>query len=186
MDFGDILDKWDAMHRTERQKQKSAPQVSHKKANAPTKEEKENAALKKRLQKSGEPKINPQELWMRRYGVVDKDALEEKVQVREQYKGRKELERMKCDATIDLHGLTQDEAHLVLGRFVTDCENRGYKKILIVHGKGIHTRGADPVLAVLVKKFIEHDKRLGTSGHPDLSGGRTGATWVILKKNIYN
>ena len=186
MDFGDILDQWDAMQKTERQKQKSVPQVSHKKANAPTREEKEHASLKKHLPYPVSPSINPQELWLRRYGVIDKDALEAKTQVREKFKGRKELERMKIDDKIDLHGQTQDEANILLERFVTDCENRGCKKILIVHGKGIHSRGADPVLNVLVKNFIEHDKRLGTSGHPDLSGGGTGATWVILKNNIFN
>ncbi|MGP1457781.1 MAG: Smr/MutS family protein [Treponema sp.] len=186
MDFGDILDQWDSIKKAETQKKKSAPQISHKKANAPTQEEKEQSALKKTLQKVDEPKINAQELWMRRHGVVDKDALEEKAQARQKFKGRKELERMKIDDKIDLHGLTQDEARIRLESFVTDSERRGLKKILIVHGKGIHTRGADPVLATLVKKIIERDKRLGTSGHPDLSGGGTGATWVILKNNIFN
>ena len=62
MDFGDILDQWDAMQKTERQKQKSVPQVSHKKANAPTREEKEHASLKKHLQTPATPTINPQEL----------------------------------------------------------------------------------------------------------------------------
>ena len=183
MDFGDILEQWNDMQKNAAKRNKKGAQVSHKKANAPTAEEKAYADL---CGKQNEPRINPQELWMRRYGVVDKDALEEKTRVRNQFKSRKELERMKCDAKLDLHGLTQDEAYLRLESFVTDCERQKFKKILIVHGKGIHTRGADPVLAFLVKKFIEQDKRLGTSGHPDLSGGGTGATWVILKNNIFD
>ena len=182
MDFGDILEQWDEMQKNAAKQKKGAAQVSHKKANAPSAEEKAAAALRGN---SNEPRINAQELWMRRYGIVDKDALEERTEARERFKSRKELERMKIDDKIDLHGQTQDEANILLERFVTDCENRGCKKILIVHGKGIHSRGADPVLNVLVKNFIEHDKRLGTSGHPDLSGGGTGATWVILKNNIY-
>ena len=61
-------------------------------------------------------------------------------------------------------------------------ELRGLKKVLIVHGKGIHTHGNDPVLGELVRKFIERDKRCGTSGHPKMkSEGGTGVTWVILK-----
>ena len=44
MNFGDILNQWDDVQRSEKQKAKEkpkAPQVSHKMANAPTKEEKE-------------------------------------------------------------------------------------------------------------------------------------------------
>ena len=182
MDFGDILEQWDEMQKNAAKQKKGAAQVSHKKANAPSAEEKAAAAL---CGNSNEPRINAQELWMRRYGIVDKDALEEHTEARERFKSRKELERMNCDEKLDLHGCTQDEAYLRLESFVTDCERRKLKKILIVHGKGIHTRGTDPVLASLVKKFIEQDKRLGSSGHPDLSGGGSGATWVILKNNIY-
>ena len=32
-----------------------------------------------------------------------------------------------------------------------------------------------------VRLFIEQDKRLGSSGHPDRNNGGTGATWVLLK-----
>lgn len=89
---------------------------------------------------------------------------------------------MKPQAYIDLHGLHQDEAERKLNDFVTVCCRRGIKKILIIHGKGIHTTGADPVLGKLVHNFIEQDKRCGTSGHPkSKQEGGSGATWVILK-----
>jgi DNA-nicking Smr family endonuclease len=53
---------------------------------------------------------------------------------------------------------------------------------MIIHGKGIHTSGTDPVLGKLVRSFIERDKRCGASGHPkNKAEGGTGATWVILK-----
>ena len=38
-----------------------------------------------------------------------------------------------------------------------------------------------PVLGQEVRLFIEQDKRLGSSGHPDRNNGGTGATWVLLK-----
>ena len=37
---------------------------------------------------------------------------------------------------------------------------RKIKKIMIVHGKGIHTHGSDPVLGEMVRKFIEQDKSI--------------------------
>ena len=72
--------------------------------------------------------------------------------------------------------------NMALNSFITDCKRRGLKKVMIIHGKGIHTSGTDPVLGKLVRSFIERDKRCGTSGHPkNKAEGGTGATWVILK-----
>jgi len=88
---------------------------------------------------------------------------------------------MPIEARIDLHGLTQDEARSRLVVFVGDCAKRGLRKILIVHGKGIHTTGSESVLGEVVRKFIEQDKRCGRSGHPDRRMGGRGATWVCLK-----
>lgn len=192
MDFGDILDQWENYEKNQARKQKESGknQVSRKKANAPTKEEKELEKARKEARegydflKEREKKINPTELWLRRYGTLDKDAMEEESREREKFQSRSYISRMKCDSRIDLHGLTRDEAWTRLDAFVGDCESRGFKKIMIVHGKGIHTKGTDPVLGEMVRKFIEVDKRLGTSGHPESSQGGKGSTWVILKKNI--
>lgn len=185
--MNDILNQWDRYQSEEKRKQKGSGknQVSHKKANAPTPEEKA-AHLKKDIdaliEKENSKNINPMELWLRRYGTVDKDKIREEAEEAGKLSNREYLIKMKPEATIDLHGLHQDEAEQRLDSFVTDCKRRGLKKILIIHGKGIHTTGTDPVLGKLVKSFIERDKRLGTSGHPKskMEGG-SGATWVILK-----
>lgn len=192
MDFGDILEQWEnyGKNQAKRQKESGKNQGSRKKANAPTKEEKEIEKARKEADegydflKEREKKINPTELWLRRYGTVDKDAMEEESRDREKFRSRSYISQMKCDSRIDLHGLTRDEAWAQLDAFVGDCERRGFKKIMIVHGKGIHTKGTDPVLGEMVRKFIEVDKRLGTSGHPESNQGGKGSTWVILKKNI--
>ena len=46
MDFGDILEQWDEMQKNAAKQKKGAAQVSHKKANAPSAEEKAAAALR--------------------------------------------------------------------------------------------------------------------------------------------
>lgn len=189
MDFGDILAQWDAQQKAAVRKQKESGknQVSHKKANAPSAEEKARAQQKKDFDfvTEREKKINPQELWLRRYGVIDKDALAEQEEHRTKYADRSVLVRMPPEAHIDLHGLTRDEAWKQLEAFVAQCDSRKLKKIMIVHGKGIHSKSSDPVLGEMVRTFIETDKRLGLSGHPDASGGGKGATWVILKNNLF-
>ena len=184
MDMNDILNTWDKMQKDQVRKQKESGHntVSHKKANAPTKEEKEIAKAKKMdFSDDFEKRINPTELWLRRYGVIDKDKMIEETEERQRQMDRTYLANMAPEAHLDLHGLHQDEALFRLESFVADCKRRGLKKILIVHGKGIHSHGSDPVLGELVRKFIERDKRLGQSGHPDKRLGGNGATWVIIK-----
>ena len=191
MDKNDILNRWDKIQSEEKRKQKESGknQVSHKKANAPTKEEKAlaeekdfNKRLEKQINEQNSTQINPMELWLRRYGTIDKDKLSEETQERQKFQDRNYLVSMKCEAFLDLHGLHQDEAESRLNNFITDCKNRGLKKVMIIHGKGIHTSGTDPVLGKLVRSFIERDKRCGASGHPkNKAEGGTGATWVILK-----
>lgn len=187
MDMGDILAQWDNIQsdKVKKQKESGKNTVSHKKANAPTPEEKALAKEKDfeaNLRAENSKEINPMELWLRRYGTIDKDKLAE-----EQYERTKEQDRnyilnMKPEARLDLHGLHQDEARVKLDSFITDCCRKGLRKVIIIHGKGIHTTGTDPVLGELVRKFIEHDKRCGSSGHPKTKQeGGSGATWVILK-----
>lgn len=187
MDMGDILAQWDNIQsdKVKKQKESGKNNVSHKKANAPTPEEKALAKEKDfeaKLRAENSKEINPMELWLRRYGTIDKDKL-----AKEQYERTKEQDRnyilnMKPEARLDLHGLHQDEARVKLDSFITDCCRKGLRKVIIIHGKGIHTTGTDPVLGELVRKFIEHDKRCGSSGHPKTKQeGGSGATWVILK-----
>lgn len=178
MDFGEILDKWEKMQKSQgKAKNRTESNVSRKKANAGSVEK----SAEQLMQEQMSQKINPMELWLRRYGTVDKDALEEKSRQSEQMRDREYLKRMKPEARIDLHGLTRDEAWSRLENFVQDCLRRGLKKIEIVHGKGIHSHGSDPVLGQMVRTFIEQNKHLGTSGHNDRNHGGTGATWVLLK-----
>ena len=187
MDMGDILAQWDNIQsdKVKKQKESGKNTVSHKKANAPTPEEKALAKEKdfeEKLRAENSKEINPMELWLRRYGTIDKDKLAEDQYERTKEQDRNYILNMKPEARLDLHGLHQDEAQVKLDSFITDCCRKGLRKVIIIHGKGIHTTGTDPVLGELVRKFIEHDKRCGSSGHPKTKQeGGSGATWVILK-----
>lgn len=194
MDFGDILNQWDGVQKAEKSKAKErtkVPQVSHKMANAPTPEEKaarkraklaaEGRLYEEQMKEDAKKQINPMELWLRRYGVTDKDKAADEYEERSKMESREYLRTMRPEARIDLHGLTREEAWARLNSFVNDCIRRGLKKILIIHGKGNHSHGSDPVLGPMVKTFIEQNKNLGSSGHPDRAMGGSGATWVIIK-----
>jgi DNA-nicking Smr family endonuclease len=178
MNMGDILDQWDDLKKKEKaaaREKAKAPQVSHKKANA-------GEPVKKSAAPSKNPAVNPMEVWLRKYGTIDKDKIAEEHQERTKQQDREYVLNLRPEAYLDLHGLHQDEARMRLDSFITDCKKRGLRKVQIIHGKGIHTQGTDPVLGELVRRFIESDPRCGTSGHPkNKAEGGTGATWIILK-----
>jgi DNA-nicking Smr family endonuclease len=173
MNFGDILAQWEKTGNVKTNRNSSGKEWRNKKANAGFDES--TTAEKKQ-----KPEINPMELWLRRHTVTDKDAISEKLAQQEKGLDREMLHKKSPDASIDLHGLTQEEAWSRLDSFVTECVKRKLKKILIIHGKGNHSAEL-PVLMNMVRSFIECDPRLGESGHPGAKDGGRGATWVLLK-----
>jgi DNA-nicking Smr family endonuclease len=182
MDFGDILKTWDDLQKNPSQKKN---QVSHKKANAPTKDEKaahiQGYSYEEIMAQNSMSALNAQEIWMRKFGTVDKDKIIEETEAQKKFSDANYLRALAPQASVDLHQLTQDEAWQKLESFVSVCKKRGLKKILIIHGKGNHSHGTEPVLGKMVRLFIEQDKRLGISGHPDRNHGGNGATWVVIK-----
>ncbi len=193
MNFGDILDAWEQEQKNGSKKApKSTGQEWRNKKTEPDSASnsapKTSGASSSNVKKAGgagkntgDSRINPMTEWLRRYGVVDKDAVAEKAMEQEKQKDRAWLLDMPYEAQIDLHGLTAEEATVRLDQFVGECYKRGIRKILIIHGKGNHSEDA-PVLSGMVRSFIERDYRLGESGHPDKKDGGKGATWVILRE----
>jgi len=127
------------------------------------------------------PKVNPMDVWLRRYGTQDKDTVtdNEEASVTPAEK-RRRLRAKNCEAVIDLHGLTRDEAWTRLDSFFSDCRKKGLEKILIIHGKGTHSV-ENPVLRQMVSSFLEQNSHAGESGVSSKDDGGSGSTWVILK-----
>jgi len=94
---------------------------------------------------------------------------------------RRRLIQKKPDSSIDLHGLTQDEAWDKLDNFFRISRSRGHEKVLIIHGKGNHSKN-EGVLRELCRRYIEYCTFAGASGCNSASKGGSGATWVLLKK----
>lgn len=196
MDFGDILDEWDRETAKPRGKQNIKADERKKTARA------KDAASDGAADDSGgaggaggcgspsrdvssrdvsSQRANPMDVWLRRYGTVNKDSLleaaGEQVSKAEE---RRRLRAMKCEAVIDLHGLTRDDAWRRLESFFADSVRRGLKKVLIIHGKGVHSAD-DPVLSRMVRLFIEQNSHAGESGASERDAGGSGSTWVLLK-----
>ena len=96
---------------------------------------------------------------------------------------------------LDLHGFSLVEANKIVKNFIINSFNSGYKKLLIVTGKGLRSKSHDnpylseklSVLKYSVPEYIKNDENLAnkinsvsTAGIKD---GGEGAIYIFLKNN---
>ncbi len=184
-DFGQILKEWEESQRKSKmENSKGQNQKSHKKANAPSAQEKELLKMGYTMEDVADDDSNANDAllaWLNHYGTVDKDKINCDADQNSKMHNREYLHHLRCEASLDLHGMTRDQAWTRLDAFISDCKRRGLKKVMIVHGKGNHSQTGESVLPSMVRTFIEQDKRLGEAGHPDKKDGGNGSTWVIIR-----
>ena len=166
MDFGDILSEWD---------KETAKPYGKKRLKE---DEKHGISV---ISTETLAKAHPVDVWLRRYGIQDKDnTAGEECETITPAERRQLKHAMKPEAVIDLHGCTRDEAWSRLEAFFADSQCRGLQKILIIHGKGTHSDNGS-VLQQVVKHFIEQNRHAGESGLSKKEDGGSGSTWVLLK-----
>jgi DNA-nicking Smr family endonuclease len=61
----------------------------------------------------------------------------------------------KVDAELDLHGMRRDKARDELGLFIRYANQRRFRCICIIHGKGYGSAGGEPVLRGMVHSWLE-------------------------------
>jgi len=118
--------------------------------------------------------------WSSVHGIQNKDVENKDIPISAQEK-RRRLRNKKPDAELDIHGKTRDEAWQELDAFFGGAKEKGFEKIVVVHGKGNHSAG-ESVLKRVVMEFIERCPFAGESGKEKTSAGGEGATWVLLKE----
>ena len=108
----------------------------------------------------------------------------------------KKNNRFHITKSLDLHGLTLDEANIKVENFITDCFDRKVSKVIIVTGKGLHSQNdKDPyisekfgILKNSVPDFIKNNPSLMTKiksiTSAEISDGGSGAFYVFLKKKL--
>ena len=89
--------------------------------------------------------------------------------------------KLPVDGTLDLHGLTAAEAESRLNVFFAKARKAGWRKVIVIHGKGIHSK-EEPVLKKVVMDFIARSPMAGAHGIPGAADGGSGAVWVAVKK----
>ena len=99
---------------------------------------------------------------------------------------------------LDLHGSSLIEANKIVKNFIINSFNSGYKKLLIVTGKGLRSKSHDnpylseklSVLRYSVPEYIKNDENLNNKisriVQADIKDGGEGAIYIFLKnkKNL--
>jgi len=152
MDFAQILDEW------EKDKAKRRPQHSES-----------GEGSRKVL----EEWLNSEENW-KYYDKGSPEPEDDAAALRQR------LRKMEPEDELDLHGLTIEESLVRLDRFLSEAVQRGLQKVLIVHGKGNHSKSG-AVLPKAVVEYLQKSPLAGELGTPRRENGGSGATWVIIK-----
>jgi DNA-nicking Smr family endonuclease len=82
---------------------------------------------------------------------------------------------------LDLHGLTGDEAALATAEFLAGCKRLGLRCVRIVHGKGLRSRGREPVLKRRIRKLLTRRDEVLAFVEPRAIHGGGGAVVVLLE-----
>jgi DNA-nicking Smr family endonuclease len=89
-------------------------------------------------------------------------------------------------AHVDLHGLLKDEAKTQLEAFLLRSRQQGKRCVLVVTGRGLHSKDQVPVLKEALKRwmstarFARHVLAFATARPHD---GGSGAVYVLLKRS---
>jgi DNA-nicking Smr family endonuclease len=90
--------------------------------------------------------------------------------------------KIKIEARIDLHGLTQNEAYKNLEKFLYNCRAEGLRSVLVITGKGL---GGEGVLRAAVPKWLNegHNQQIIRAfSYAAPKDGGEGALYVMLKR----
>ena len=90
--------------------------------------------------------------------------------------------RFSVEDETDLHGLSANEAKTVLREFIVESAERGRGCVRVIHGKGLRSGPAGPVLKERVRRWLaQWDEVLAFVSAQTRHGGG-GAVYVLLRR----
>jgi DNA-nicking Smr family endonuclease len=155
MDFGDILDEWDKI-----KGKREESQTSH-----------------------GEKEASAPGDWLDAKGEGDGNSREHEAEDRSREARR--LAALKPQAVLDLHGMTAERAESAIAAFIDGSAREGLEKVLVIHGKGLHSEGGQGVLKKTARRALESHPLAGRIGEASRFDGGSGALWVLIRGRRY-
>lgn len=86
---------------------------------------------------------------------------------------------------IDLHGFTREEAKEKLACFIEDSQRCGRRTVLVVHGRGLHSKDNVPVLKTGLQVWLSRGsiaRRVLAFTSAQRHDGGVGAVYVLLRR----
>lgn len=93
--------------------------------------------------------------------------------------------RQPIEGRLDLHGMTQSEAHPALDSFIDNAYRAGKRGVLVITGKGTKLDGSVGVLRQAVPRWLNlppNRPRILAFSHATAKDGGEGALYVLLKR----
>lgn len=82
---------------------------------------------------------------------------------------------------LDMHGNNTDAARRLLQEFLYQAQQRDLRCVLVIHGKGINSRGGEGILRRLTRHWLmQHAQVLAYCDAPAKEGG-SGAALLLLR-----
>ncbi len=88
-------------------------------------------------------------------------------------------------AHLDLHGHTREEAKQELNRFIEEAHRRGHRSVLVVHGRGLHSKDQIPVLKESLRIWLSSgriSRHVLAFTSAQRHDGGLGAVYVLLRR----
>lgn len=90
--------------------------------------------------------------------------------------------QMRIEDSLDLHGMTAEEASLRLAGFLTFAVERGLRVLLVVHGKGRGSGHSGPRLKALLNRWLRQRSEVIAFCTAQPKDGGTGAVYLLLRR----
>ncbi len=107
----------------------------------------------------------------------------------------KQNKKVNLTKKIDLHGSSLSKANIIVENFINDCFELGYKKLIIITGKGSRSKNFDnpyrsekmSVLKYAVPEYIKNNlsllSKINRITKASQEDGGDGAFYIFLKNN---
>ena len=100
---------------------------------------------------------------------------------------RREIRKLKKGEYIvrdrrDLHGMTGADALASVGRFIENSRHAHHRCVCIIHGRGLHSDGNQPILKTRVREYLRTHRSVLAYADAPVSDGGSGAVYVLLRK----
>ena len=92
-----------------------------------------------------------------------------------------QIRRMAAQDELDLHEMLLDDAVAATRSFLDSSYSKGLKKVRIITGKGIHSKGGEAVLRPAVTDVCQSHPKVREVTVPKAAEGGSGALTVIFK-----